>query len=482
MKYIKRITLNNFQSHKHSSIDLDERLNVIVGSSDSGKSAIIRGIKWVLYNEPSGDYFIREGEKECSVTLEFSDNTILKRYRSRSKNQYILINNKGEETKFEGFGSNTPEQIVETIGIKKIHLDSEESNSINLGEQLDGAFLLSEKSSTRASAIGRLVGVNIIDDALRDVLKDSRGLNIIKKNIEESNLRIAEEVKKYDFIDSMKEKLNIVSAMKNEISKNNIRLEKLKNAYKLIHEIKNERTEITNILNKLQVLGDLKNKANDIENNLLKHRYLSRYNINLYKIRKDVNEYRLISYKLKDIELAQNNVSQLENIYGRYRKLSQMQKKRALYIYEILQQKNTLIELNNIDKISDDLNKIPTILKKLNKLTYYRETYDNIKKSLIMGENYIINFKNVEKVDYKLDVLDEKLNLLTKLSKLYKVSLIYKKDLHNETTSFNDINDNIKIQLDKYQNLLKKIEVCPYCLSDISESKIEHIIDHYIGG
>ena len=49
-------------------------------------------------------------------------------------------------------------------------------------------------------------------------------------------------------------------------------------------------------------------------------------------------------------------------------------------------------------------------------------------------------------------------------------------------SEFNDINDNIKIQLDKYQNLLKKIEVCPYCLSDISESKIEHIIDHYIGG
>src|SRR5690554_1875937 len=118
MKYIKRITLNNFQSHKYSSIELDERLNVIVGPSDSGKSAIIRGIKWVLYNEPSGDYFIREGEKECSVTLEFSDNTILKRYRSKSKNQYILINNKGEETIFEGFGSNTPEQIVETIGIK----------------------------------------------------------------------------------------------------------------------------------------------------------------------------------------------------------------------------------------------------------------------------------------------------------------------------------------------------------------------------
>ena len=68
MKYIKRVTLENFQSHKHSVIDFDEQLNVIVGPSDSGKSAIIRGIKWVLYNEPTGDYFIKEGSTECSVT------------------------------------------------------------------------------------------------------------------------------------------------------------------------------------------------------------------------------------------------------------------------------------------------------------------------------------------------------------------------------------------------------------------------------
>ena len=166
MKYIKQVTLENFQSHKHSILEFDEKLNVIVGSSDSGKSAIIRGIKWVLYNEPYGDYFIRENENQCSVTLKFNDNTVLKRYRSKSKNQYLLIKNNGEEMIFEGFGSNIPEEIIDEISIKKIYLDSSEYNSINLGEQLESP-LLSEKSSTRASAIGRLVGVNIVDDALR---------------------------------------------------------------------------------------------------------------------------------------------------------------------------------------------------------------------------------------------------------------------------------------------------------------------------
>ena len=183
MKYLKTVILENFQSHKHCVIDFNEGLNVIVGPSDSGKSAIIRGIKWALYNEPSGDYFIREGERECSVTLQFSDNTKVKRIRGKSKNIYILIKNDGEEIKFEGFGTSVPQEIIDEIQIKKIPLDSNDSTYINLGEQLEGPFLLSEKTSTRASAIGRLIGVNIVDDALKEALRDLRNRSSKRKNL-----------------------------------------------------------------------------------------------------------------------------------------------------------------------------------------------------------------------------------------------------------------------------------------------------------
>ncbi|MCG4585937.1 AAA family ATPase, partial [Anaerosalibacter bizertensis] len=86
MKYIKKVVLENFQSHKYTELEFDEHLNVIVGPSDQGKSAIIRGIKWALFNEPSGNFFIREGANDCSVTVIFNDNTKIKRYKSKSKN------------------------------------------------------------------------------------------------------------------------------------------------------------------------------------------------------------------------------------------------------------------------------------------------------------------------------------------------------------------------------------------------------------
>ena len=70
---ITKLTLENFQSHKYTVINFDEGLNSIVGATDSGKTAIFRALKWALYNDPSGDYFIRTGEDYVSVKVELSN-------------------------------------------------------------------------------------------------------------------------------------------------------------------------------------------------------------------------------------------------------------------------------------------------------------------------------------------------------------------------------------------------------------------------
>lgn len=85
MKKISRIEIVNFQSHSYTDLYLSDGVNVIVGPSDSGKTAIIRAIKWVLFNEPSGSSFIKRGEEYAKVVLYFNDNTIIERGRSKKK-------------------------------------------------------------------------------------------------------------------------------------------------------------------------------------------------------------------------------------------------------------------------------------------------------------------------------------------------------------------------------------------------------------
>jgi len=87
---IKRIRIENFQSHKDTELSFSDGLNVIVGPSDQGKSAIIRAIKWVLYNEPRGTDFIRQGTNSARVTLELSNGYVITRERAPNKNRYTL--------------------------------------------------------------------------------------------------------------------------------------------------------------------------------------------------------------------------------------------------------------------------------------------------------------------------------------------------------------------------------------------------------
>src|SRR5699024_11720444 len=208
MKYIKKVVLKNFQSHRYSELEFDEHLNVIVGPSDHGKSAIIRRIKWTLFNDTSGDFFIREGENKCNVTIIFSDNTKVQRYRSNSKNLYLYYDSEGNETIYQGFGNTVPLEIKEKINISKIHLDTSETNSVNISEQLEGPFLLSESKAVRANAIGRLVGVHIIDDAIRDTVKEIINLNSSRRNLIKLQENLNEDLKKYNYIDKKKKKKN----------------------------------------------------------------------------------------------------------------------------------------------------------------------------------------------------------------------------------------------------------------------------------
>jgi DNA repair exonuclease SbcCD ATPase subunit len=482
MKYIKKVILENFQSHKYSVIDFNEDLNVIVGPSDSGKSAIIRGIKWALYNEPSGDYFIREGAGECSVTIEFNDNVILKRYRSKYKNIYILTDRDGNEIKFEGFGSNVPQEIIETVGIKKINLDSDSSNAINLGEQLEGAFLLSEKTSVRASAIGRLVGVNIIDDALRDTLKDTRNLNINKKNIEDSVQSLELEIKKFAFLEELKLKLKNLENIKSKLSFLENKVEILNKLRDNLYEIQTEKENQSLILIKLSTIDNLSDVINSTENKIFRYRSLNNYNNNLINIKGRIDENDYIIKSLQSINLVNNKIYKLEVLCNSEKNYRKFFKK----YNEIIDEKAVLIytnrKLKNLNEIDSKLSEMSSKYIRLKDLNLKKVNYDNIEKNILIGSKYLERFKDMEKCSNSIIILDEKTNLLINYMKEYNKLLINSDETRKESKVLKDINSSIDKNLFKYRELLRRVEICPFCLSNIDDDKIEHIMNHYIGG
>lgn len=208
MRCIKRLVIDNFQSHQHTEVDFCAGLNAIVGPSDHGKSAIVRALRWVLYNEPRGTSFIRVGAKVCKVGVEYDDGTVVTRLRSTTgKNQYLLDVPGQDELIFEGFGSDVPAEIRQVTGVRKIQVDEHTRTELNLGAQLDGPFLLSENGAIRAKMIGQLGGVHLLDWAQRSVNTDLRRLRDEESRIQERLEQLSGVLKDYEYLPELQERI-----------------------------------------------------------------------------------------------------------------------------------------------------------------------------------------------------------------------------------------------------------------------------------
>ncbi|MDU5079939.1 AAA family ATPase [Tissierella carlieri] len=479
MKYIEKVILENFQSHKSSIIEFDDQLNVIVGPSDSGKTAILRGIRWALYNEPSGDYFIREGTGECSVTVIFNDGTKIKRYRNKSKNIYFLYDSNNNETKFEGFGTSVPQEIIDETGIKKILLDSDLSNAINLSDQLEGAFLLSERASTRASSIGRLVGVNIIDDALRESLKDSRNLSNNKKNTEDNVFQLEKELSEYNYLDELANRISYIEKIKDEIQEKNKTICKYQDLLNKFLTISQEKKELSFYMKKLESINLVDNVLNLISSDINKFNYLNKQFNSMNKLALNKNENAKIITSLKSIDKVENNIAKMISSYDLRIKLIDCKSKLGNIQYEMDGLKIISSNLSNLNILQNNINMISNSIIELKKLSDIKDKELSLRKSLAIGIRYV---EKLQEIDYISKIhmdLQKRIVLLNQLKNLHVSYNSNKDEIKKLNILLQRYKDEVDKQLLYYKELLLKQEICPLCFSIIDNDKINHIISHY---
>jgi len=479
MIYIKKIILENFQSHKYTELEFDYGLNVIVGPSDQGKTAIIRALKWALFNEPSGDFFIREGENECSVTVVFSNGIKLKRYRSKTKNYYHLYDNSGQEIVYEGFGTKVPQEIIDKISLRKVLLDENRPNLITIGEQLEGPFLLSEKSSTRANAIGRLVGVHIIDDALKDTLKDNRNLNMKKKSLEESVEKLTASLLEYEYLDDLIIKANKLNEIKNEIYNKQLRLNELLQKKRELEQVTKEIKSLEIYINKLKNLDIIANLEIQLSDKVRKYKYIfAKYeSLNIVKNNIKYNENVLLS--LRNIDMVEDQIKRLNLMIDKNARLNSILNKYNAARKEIFLNKNILSSLKGIDSVEKNLNLISTKYDELIKMHELKSKFDNINKNISIGKVYIDKLSNIDLITRLKDYIECKYNLLLDLLSKKKNYDLTQNEISMVISNLQSLKDEMNNYLEQYRRILNNIKICPLCFSHIGKENIETIIQNY---
>lgn len=475
MGYIKKMRLVNFQSHRETEIVFDKGLTVIVGQTDQGKSSIIRALKWVLYNEPRGTDFITAGENFCQVTIEMSDGTTIIRERDGQKNKYVLIKD-GEKQIFEGFGSNIPLEIIKAHGIPKIHIDKDSTSAVNLAEQLEPPFLLSESGSNRAKALGRLIGVHIIDAAQRSTIKDLLETEQLKKLINNEIAATRDELTNYDDVPELEKRvINLQSIIKklNEKKEYFLKLLKIKS------EIKNIEKEIDISITTISKLCFI----DDLEKAVLKIESLSLRYTHLLEIKNKFDNLRLNTEKEQLILNKTYCLPELESIYLQISKLNYKNQK-LCNIKKDFDITNKQIEYNhNIQQVTKDVFLADNLIKEITELTGKNKKLQTLQQRLRfiddqmnIYQNDIKKCKAIEQINTYLEEISVKTSRLLTLEKINKHLLDVENSIDKGNAYLTQITKNLYSLTKLYGLNLIKLSKCPTCLNPIDNKMAENIV------
>jgi len=428
MKKILKINIKNFQSHKDSVISFDN-FTVINGPTDNGKSAIIRAIKWCLYNSPDGTNFIRHGENTADVTVYFSDGTSVKRVKGKKENYYILAHPDGKELQLENFDRGPVSEVVNFHKMYEVDLFGKRQ-ALNICDQLSAPFFLSNSPIERAQMVGQIGNTEVIDFAITDTLSEIRDKKSLLKVYHRDLLEVDSELQNYTDLHLMEEDLNKTKLIKEDTLKLVFELNKL---------IKNKNSLFTLYENKKKYEEILKSES-DI-------------NSGLETINDILNEYHEYQKVLRNNSILKCNIERKENLEE---------------VVSIASHKEIEDFINGLSVIDEKI-KYSKSLKVLKLNIENQEKTISKTKAIIEGEDDIKNT-----ID-KLDICKEKISCLINLS--YKGEL-FKKAIDRKLKGRKVIED-LDVQyndaLEEYKEKLLQNPHCPLCMSKINKEKINNI-------
>ena len=199
-RYLKTVQIRNFQSHRDTEVHLVPGINLIVGTSDIGKSAFMRALNLVMHNEVPNREFVTYGEKDATVILEFSDGTIVERVKGSTKNAYYATLPDGTRIEKEklGGGNAIPEEIYKALGSPPI---DKKHGPLAYADQHSPLFLVSLTPTELPRCISELTGLDDYESAALDLAKNARRFDRKVKDGKERITSIEAELEQYQGLD-----------------------------------------------------------------------------------------------------------------------------------------------------------------------------------------------------------------------------------------------------------------------------------------
>ena len=479
MAEIKTIRIENFQSHENTLLDFHSGLNVIVGPSDQGKSAIIRAIKWVLYNEPRGIDFIRQGTSVARVTMEMSNGYTILRERSKSKNKYSVTTPSGETSTFEGFGNDLPEEVIKAHGIPRVQIDADLKSCLNIAEQLEGPFLLAETGSMKAKALGRLSGVHIIDQAIRDCLVDLKRENQTAERVKFELSDFEDKLKSYEQLEVIGQTINIAETIVKELGGKREKYFRLEKAKDNLIAFEKEHTQVWDTVERLKFTVESEKYIKSCELSLVKYKQLMLYPKKLNECEVGSTESNEIMLKTQATADCESVFHRIETLKSRLGKLEKFNKEYSGLRNELVKIEKTMNSTKEYENSVKLIKKANVTAERLNKMTKFHDEILGIEKELEGMENVLAKSQQFFDYNNEINSIESKNTRIEILKELKLQFEINQKSLCEGNVFLAENKINIQELSQAFAKTLKKAGKCPVCASEINESKIEDILKYY---
>ncbi|MCY9334067.1 AAA family ATPase [Bacillus spizizenii] len=420
MTSISRVQLKGFQSHVDSDIRLGSGLNVITGPSDSGKTAVLRAVRWVAFNEPAGEAFLNRavGETEVSITLETGQ--VITKRRRKGKTSYLLQQNEDDEgSLFEK--SEVPEEVKAILGIRKETFGDFET-TLNFAYQLDAPFLISETASAGAKVLGKLAGTAAVDMAVKSVNKDTIAARNERSRATQDIEKINGELLKFAGVDEAKEQLELAQYVLDEAERKIERLSELKSLLET-YGYQSQALELAiEKLDKLQIIPALTEKLDQIEKAQYKRVGLLDLNCQLQKAAATAKEADTVLNNLTGIPAATEILTGVVTSQEKGHLLNSLYKEYTKYTLLVNNSVEKLHRIGDLTSLNSLLDSVEESLNTQTALTNLAEEYSASRNELRMAQESLEMFRDLWGGPVLLSVIEAKnasLNNLKSLASSY---------------------------------------------------------------
>lgn len=229
----QRIRIKNFQSHKDTTVELTPGTNVIIGASDTGKSALFRAINWVCTNRPLGDAFRSQWGGDTSVTIETDDGHVIERIKGANENAYIVD---GEPLR--AFGAEVPQLVLDILRI----------DDASIRSQMDPPFLLASTPGEAARLLNSAASIDVIDRSISNLKKEQTHIDSSLKYNQTQLETLGKELKAYPPLNEIDTRLAKVEEDTQRVSSATTHVEAIKKLSRQGFEVKAKLSATQNIV------------------------------------------------------------------------------------------------------------------------------------------------------------------------------------------------------------------------------------------